>query len=147
LDKFDKRTFMWILYALLAALFAGLTAVFAKAGLKNINADLATAFRTVIIMAIAWGFVIFTGKLKAFENFTKANWLFLILSGVATGLSWLFYNRALQEGNTVAVNALDKVSVLVIVVLSFFFLKEPLTVKILVGALLIVAGSLLVTWQ
>jgi bacterial/archaeal transporter family protein len=138
---------MWIFYAILAALFAGLTAVFAKAGLKSINADLATAFRTVIIMAIAWGAVLFSGKLKGFESFTRANWIYLILSGLATGISWLFYNRALQAGNTVAVNALDKVSVLVIVVLSFFFLKEPLTLKIVLGALLIVVGSLLVTWK
>ena len=132
----------WILYALLSALFAALTAIFAKAGLKNVDSDLATAIRTAIVLLITWGVVFFKGTIGQAQTFSRNNWLFLILSAVATGLSWLFYYRALQIGKVAEVSAIDKGSILFTVLLAFIFLKEPLTPKILLGVGLIFFGMM-----
>jgi transporter family protein len=145
----DKRfamanTSSWLYFALLSAVFAALTAVFAKLGLKNVNSDLATAIRTVVILFITWGIVFFRGSVSGISTLSKNNWLFLILSAIATGLSWLFYYRALQLGNVSDVSAIDKGSIVFTVLLSFVFLREPLTPKLLIGVALIVAGMLVI---
>jgi transporter family protein len=137
----------WLWYALLSALFAALTAVLAKAGLKNINSDLATAVRTAIILFITWGIVFIRGTANQLPALTKNNWLFLSLSAVATGLSWLFYYKALQLGKVSEVSAIDKGSIVFTILLSFLFLKEPMTPKILAGAGLIFAGMLVLVWK
>jgi bacterial/archaeal transporter family protein len=137
----------WLLFALLSALFAALTAIFAKAGLKDINADLATAIRTVVILFITWGIVLVKGNARDLVSFSKNNWLFLVLSGIATGLSWLFYYKALQIGKVANVAAIDKGSIVLTIFLAFLFLKEPLTPKVLMGAGLMVAGMLVIAWK
>ncbi len=137
----------WLLYALLSAIFAALTAVLAKAGLKNINSDLATAIRTAIILLITWGIVFFRGVQNQIPSLSKNNWLFLTLSAFATGLSWLFYYKALQLGKVSSVTAIDKGSIVFTILLSFLFLKEPLTPKILFGAGLIFAGMIVIIWK
>jgi bacterial/archaeal transporter family protein len=137
----------WLLYALLSALFAAMTAVFAKAGLKNVNSDLATAIRTSIILLITWGIAIFRNTVVELPGLSKNNWLFLTLSATATGLSWLFYYKALQLGKVSEVTAIDKGSIVFVVLLSFFFLKEPLTPKIMVGAGMILTGMLVMVWK
>ena len=111
----------WILFALLSALFAALTAIFAKAGLKNIDPDLATAIRTAIILLITWSIVFFKRSVNQLPLLSKSNWIFLILSAIATGLSWLFYYRALQLGKASEVSIIDKGSLLLVVLLSFLF--------------------------
>src|ERR1700683_2674293 len=136
----------WVLFALLSALFAALTAIFAKAGLKNINPDLATAIRTAIILLITWSIVFFKKSGVQLPSLSRNNWIFLVLSGMATGLSWLFYFRALQLGKASEVSSIDKGSVLFTVFLSFLFLREPLTPKLLVGVALVFAGMLVVIW-
>ncbi len=137
----------WVLFALLSAFFAALTAIFAKAGLKDVNADLATAIRTTIILFITWGFALFKGTGNQLGNLSKNNWLFLTLSAVATGLSWLFYYRALQMGKAAEVSAIDKGSLVFTIILAFIFLKEPVTPKVLIGAGLIFAGMLVLVWK
>ena len=137
----------WLLFALLSAIFAALTAVFAKAGLKDINPDLATAIRTAIILFITWAIVIIKGKASEVQGLSKDNWLFLTLSAIATGLSWLFYYRALQAGKVSEVTAIDKGSIVFTLLLSFLFLKEPLTPKLVAGAALIFAGMLVIVWK
>src|ERR1700742_2569309 len=137
----------WIGYALLSAVFAALTAIFAKAGLKNVNSDLATAIRTAVILLITWGIVIFRGNVSGIPLLSRNNWLFLILSAVATGLSWLFYYRALQAGNVSEVSAIDKGSLAFTLLLSFLLLREPITAKVMLGAGLILAGMLIVIWK
>jgi bacterial/archaeal transporter family protein len=134
----------WALFALLSALFAALTAIFAKLGLKNVNSDLATAIRTVVILLITWGIVLFRGSSRELPALSRNNWMFLILSAIATGLSWLFYYRALQLGNVSDVSAIDKGSIVFTVLLSFLFLREPLTPKLLLGVGLIVVGMLVI---
>lgn len=136
----------WVIYALLSALFAALTAVFAKAGLKNVNSDLATAIRTTIILFITWAVVFFRGKVVDIATLTKSNWLFLTLSAVATGVSWLFYYRALQLGKVSEVSAIDKGSIVFVILLSFIFLREPITPKILIGGGLIFIGMIVLVW-
>ena len=138
---------MWKLYAVLSAVFAALTAIFAKIGIKNINSDLATAIRTVVILLITWGIVFFGQKAAGIKELTRLNWIFLILSGVATGLSWLFYFKALQVGDVSRVAPIDKLSVVFVILLSFFILKEPLTPKVIIGALLICAGGIVMIWK
>jgi bacterial/archaeal transporter family protein len=137
----------WIYFALLSALFAALTAVFAKAGLKNIDSDLATAIRTAIILLITWSIVFFKRSTSQLPLLSKSNWIFLILSAIATGLSWLFYYRALQLGKASEVSIIDKGSLLLVILLSFLFLKEPITPKLLLGAGLVFAGMLVVIWK
>lgn len=138
---------LWLVYALLSALFAALTAILAKAGLKDVNSDLATAVRTAIVLLITWGIVIYRNLVKDLPNLSKNTWLFLILSAIATGLSWLFYYKALQMGKASEVSAIDRGSIVFVILLSFLFLKEPLTPKIIGGVVLIVIGMLIVIWK
>lgn len=138
---------MWIFYALLSALFAALTAVFAKVGVSQINSNLATAIRTVIVLFMIWSIVLVKGELKEIGNISKQNILFLILSGIGTGLSWIFYFKALQLGNVSQVVAIDKLSVAITIILSIIFLKEALTVKTAIGAGLIILGTLVLTME
>jgi transporter family protein len=133
---------MWWIYALLSALFAALTAVFAKKGVAHINSDVATAIRTVVILIIAWGIVFFRGGLSSVSQLSNKNWLFLILSGIATGLSWIFYFKALQIGKVSQVAPVDKLSVALAIILSVIFLGETITAKMAIGAVLIIAGTL-----
>lgn len=133
---------MWRYYALLSALFAALTAICAKVGVKDIDSDLATAIRTTVILLLTWGIALVGHHTTGWRAVTGYTWVFLILSGVATGLSWLFYFKALQLGDVSRVAPLDKLSVVITVVLSFILLKEPATPRVIVGALLITAGGL-----
>jgi len=133
---------MWWIYALLSALFAALTAIFAKIGIKGVDSDLATAIRTIIILVMAWGIALFNGSAENIGSLNKTNWIFLILSGCATGLSWIFYFKALQIGKVSQVAPVDKLSVAIAIILSVVFLKEPLTIKTAFGALLIISGTL-----
>jgi transporter family protein len=133
---------MWRYFALLSALFAALTAILAKIGLKGVNSNLATAVRTVVIIILAWGIVAFSGELKEVRNLTKQNLLFLVLSGLATGLSWIFYFKALATGPVSKVAPIDKLSLALTICLSVIVLKEPLDGKVIVGGLLIIAGTL-----
>ncbi|TXF74825.1 EamA family transporter [Chryseobacterium sp.] len=133
---------MWWIYALLSALFASLTAIFAKIGIKGVDSDLATAIRTVIILVIAWTIVFFKGSAQSVSSLTKYNLLFICLSGVATGLSWIFYFKALQIGKVSQVAPVDKLSVALTIILSLVILKEVLTLKMAVGAALIITGTL-----
>lgn len=137
----------WLLYALVSAFFAALTAVFAKAGLKDVNADLATAVRTAIVLFITWGIAYFRGNASGINHLSRNNWIFLILSAFATGLSWVFYYRALQLGKVSEVTAIDKGSIVFTILLSFLFLKEPLTPKLLIGAGLVFIGMLVIIWK
>ncbi len=132
---------MWFTYALLSALFAALTAIFAKIGIKGVDTDLATAIRTVVILFLAWGVAFFRGGTNSIGTLTKQNMLFLILSGIATGLSWIFYYKALQIGKVSQVAPVDKASVAIAILLSVIFLGETLTLKMAAGAALIIAGT------
>ncbi len=132
---------MWWIYALLSALFAALTAIFAKVGIKNVDTDLATAIRTVVILVVAWGIAFFRGGVNTMQTLTKQNIIFLCLSGLATGLSWIFYFKALQLGKVSQVAPVDKMSVAIAIILSVIFLGETLTPKIALGAILIIAGT------
>ncbi|HXB93155.1 MAG TPA: EamA family transporter [Puia sp.] len=138
---------LWLVYALLSAIFAALTAIFAKIGLKNVNPDLATAIRTAVILLITWGIVLFRGNAAGMRALSRNNWIFLVLSAVATGMSWLFYYRALQLGRVQQVAVIDKGSIFFTIFLSFFFLKEPLTPKVLLAAALIFCGMLVLVWK
>ena len=133
---------MWWLYALLSAFFASLTAIFAKIGVTNISSNLATAIRTVIILIVAWGIVLFRGDLKSLHSVTRHNWVFLIISGIATGLSWIFYFKALQIGKVSQVAPVDKLSVALTILLSVLFLGEALSWKTAIGSLLIIGGTI-----
>ena len=133
---------MWKYYALLSALFAALTAVFAKIGVKDINSDLATAIRTSVILFITWGIVLVGNHTAEVKGISGHTWIFLVLSGAATGLSWLFYFKALQVGDVSHVAPIDKLSVVLTICLSFLFLKEPVSLRVIIGALLITSGSI-----
>lgn len=135
---------MWKFYALLSAVFAALTAILAKVGVKGVNSNLATAIRTAVILLITWGIVIFSGHLREVKVLSRHNLLFLVLSGVATGLSWLFYFKALQEGDASKVAPIDKLSVAITIILGIVVLGEPADSKTLVGGALIVAGSIVI---
>ncbi len=132
---------MWWIYALLSAFFASLTAIFAKIGVTNVNANLATAIRTIVILIVAWGIVLARGEANGLNTLSKHNVLFLVVSGIATGLSWICYFKALQMGKVSQVAPVDKLSVALTIVLSVVFLGEALTLKTALGALLIVAGT------
>ena len=134
---------MWRLYAILSALFAALTSIFAKVGLQDINSDLATAIRTTIILLLTWGIVLFGHKAQGISDITWHTWLFLILSGISTGLSWLFYFKALQTGEVSRVAPIDKLSIVITILLAFIFLHEKVTLRVLIGSLLISGGVLL----
>ncbi|MDR1464577.1 MAG: EamA family transporter [Oscillospiraceae bacterium] len=136
---------MWILYALLSALFAALTSILAKLGMQHMDSTLATAIRTVVVLVMAWGIVFLTGKQQGIPDIIRKSWLFLALSGAATGLSWLFYFKALQIGDVSKVAPIDKCSAVISMVLAFAFLGEKVNVKSIVGGLLITAGALVLT--
>jgi transporter family protein len=132
---------MWAIYALLAALFAALTAILAKIGIENVDSNLAVAIRTAVVLVMAWGIVLVTGKHEEITNIGQKSWIFLGLSGAATGMSWLFFYKALQLGEASKVVPIDKFSVVIAVVLAFFILGEAVSVKTVVGGLLITAGT------
>jgi len=132
---------MWVIYALLSAVFAALTSILAKIGIQNINSNLAVAVRTVVVLIMAWAIVFFTGKHNDIINIGQKNMLFLILSGLATGLSWLFYYKALQIGEASKVIPIDKFSLVIGMVLAFIVLKETMTVKTIIGGALITIGT------
>lgn len=134
---------MWVLFAILSAVFSALTSILAKIGISGVNSNLATAIRTVVVVFMAWGIVFITNAQSGIGDISRKSWLFLILSGLATGVSWLFYYRALQMGDASKVASIDKLSVVITLILAFIFLNEQLTLKSMLGCLLIVAGSLL----
>ena len=134
---------MWFLFALLSAIFAALTSILAKVGISGVNSNLATAIRTVVVVVMAWGMVFLTGAQTGIGEIGKKSWLLLILSGLATGASWLCYYRALQMGEASKVVPVDKFSVVITLVLAFLFLHEKFTAKSLAGCALIGAGTLL----
>ncbi|MEO6695839.1 MAG: EamA family transporter [Ignavibacteria bacterium] len=131
---------MWIFYAILSAIFASLTAIFAKIGVKDVNSNLATGIRTVIVLLLIWGIVFARGEQDGFYLLTKKNIFFLVISGIMTGLSWIFYFRAIQEGPLSIIAPIDKLSVVLTILLSFIIFNEPITLKILIGAVMIVGG-------
>lgn len=133
---------MWWVYALLSALFASLTAIFAKVGIGGVNSDLATAIRTAVILVVAWGIVFAKGEQQGIAGLSKHNLVFLLISGVATGMSWIFYFKALQLGKVSQVAPVDKLSVALTILLAAVFLKEVVTLKMAIGAVLIIAGTL-----
>lgn len=133
---------MWFVFALLSAIFAALTSILAKVGIDGVNSNLATAIRTVVVVVMAWGMVFLTNTQGGIVDISKKSWTFLILSGVATGASWLCYYKALQIGEVAKVVPIDKLSVVITLVLAFVFLHEQFTMKSLIGCLLIGAGSL-----
>jgi bacterial/archaeal transporter family protein len=133
---------IWWIYALLSAFFAALTTIFAKIGVQNIDANLATAVRTVVIVAIAWGLVFAEGNLSQLTTISARTLTFLVISGVATGLSWIFYFKALQVGKAAQVAPIDKSSVILVILFSAIFLHEPLTFNVILGGVLISIGTL-----
>ena len=133
---------MWIVFALLSAVFAALTSIFAKIGIENVNSTLATAIRTVVVLVMAWGMVFLTGKAGGISQITTRSWIFLVLSGLATGASWLCYYYALQQGEASKVIPIDKLSVVISLVLAFLVLHEKVDAKAIAGGVLITAGTL-----
>lgn len=138
---------MWWIFALLSALFAALTAIFAKIGIRNVDTDVATAVRTVIVAIITWGIVSTGGKISLVSTLNRQNLTFLILSGLTTGLSWIFYFKALQIGQVVRVASIDKLSVALAIIFAVVFLGEQLTWKIALGALLIISGTIVLIME
>lgn len=133
---------MWFFFALLSAVFAALTSILAKIGIEGVPSNLATAIRTVVVILMAWAMVFLTNSQTEFVNISRKSWLFLILSGLATGASWLSYYKALQMGNATEVSAVDKFSLVITLVLAFFFLQDVLTFKTIIGCILITIGTL-----
>ncbi|MBO5511969.1 MAG: EamA family transporter [Clostridia bacterium] len=133
---------MWLILALLSAVFAALTSILAKIGIEDVNSHLATAIRTLVVVAMAWGMVFLTNAQNGITEISKRSWLFLILSGLATGASWLCYYKALQMGQASKVVPIDKLSVVITLVLAFVLLHEQFTVKSLIGCILIGLGTL-----
>ena len=133
---------MWFVLALLSAIFAALTSILAKVGIEGVNSNLATAIRTVVVVAMAWGMVFLTNAQNGIAEISKRSWLFLILSGLATGASWLCYYKALQLGDATKVVPIDKLSVVITLVLAFVFLHEQFTTKSLIGCILIGMGTM-----
>ena len=134
---------MWLFFAILSAVFAALTSILAKVGIEGVNSNLATAIRTVVVVFMSWGMVFLTHAQTGLASISKRSWIFLILSGLATGASWLCYYRALQTGEASKVVPIDKMSVVITLVLAFLFLHEEFSVKSLVGCILIAVGTLL----
>lgn len=132
---------MWLILAFLSAIFAALTAILAKIGIDGVDSHLATAIRTVVVLALAWGMVFLTNSGEGISEISRKNWIFLILSGLATGASWLCYFKALQIGETSAVVAVDKLSVVLTLILAILFLHEQFTLKSSLGAVLITIGT------
>lgn len=133
---------MWMIFALLSAVFAALTSILAKVGIEGVNSNLATAIRTVVVVIMAWGMVFLTNTQNGIMEISRKSWLFLILSGLATGASWLCYYKALQIGEASKVVPIDKLSVVITLILAFIFLHEEFTAKSVIGCILIGAGTL-----
>lgn len=133
---------MWMIFALLSAVFAALTSILAKVGIEGVNSNLATAIRTVVVVIMAWGMVFLTNTQNGIIEISRKSWLFLILSGLATGASWLCYYKALQIGEASKVVPIDKLSVVITLILAFIFLHEEFTAKSVIGCILIGAGTL-----
>lgn len=142
-NKKNGGSNMWFIFALLSAIFAALTSILAKIGIEGVNSNLATAIRTVVVVGMAWIMVFITNTQSGIFAISKRNWIFLILSGLATGASWLCYYKALQLGDASKVVPIDKLSVVITLVLAFVFLHEDFTIKSLAGCALIGAGTLL----
>ena len=134
---------MWFLFAILSAIFAALTAILAKIGIENVNSNLATAIRTVVVVVMAWGMVFLTNAQNGIFSIGKKSWIFLILSGLATGVSWLCYYKALQLGEVSKVVPIDKLSLVITIILAFIFLHEETGAKSLIGCVLIGIGTLI----
>ena len=134
---------MWFVFALLSAVFAALTSILAKVGIEGVNSNLATALRTFVVLAMAWGMVFITGTHNDITEISRKSWIFLILSGLATGASWLCYFKALQMGDASKVVPIDKLSVVITLILAFVFLHEQFTVKSAIGATLITIGTII----
>ena len=134
---------MWMIFAVLSAVFAALTSILAKIGIEGVNSNLATAIRTIVVVIIAWGMVFLTHAQNGLAEISKKSWIFLILSGLATGASWLCYYKALQMGDASKVVPIDKLSVVITLILAFVFLHEQFTTKSLIGCILIGAGTLI----
>ncbi len=134
---------MWLLFAILSSIFAALTSILAKVGINNVNSNLATAIRTVVVLVMSWGMVFLTNAQTGIANISKKSWTFLILSGIATGASWLFYYKALQVGDVSKVVPIDKLSVVITLLLAFIFLHEQFSTKSIIGAIFITIGTLL----
>lgn len=134
---------MWFVFALLSAVFAALTSILAKVGIEGVNSNLATALRIIVVLAMAWGMVFLTNAQGGISAISKKSWLFLVLSGLATGASWLCYYKALQMGEASKVVPIDKLSVVITLILAFVFLHESFTSKSVIGAVLITAGTLI----
>lgn len=134
---------MWFVFALLSAVFAALTSILAKVGIDGVNSNLATAIRTVVVVVMAWGMVFLTNTQSGISAINKKSWIFLILSGLSTGASWLCYYKALQIGDASKVVPIDKLSVVITLILAFVFLHEEFTMKSLLGCILIGAGTLI----
>ena len=132
---------MWFVFAILSAIFAALTSILAKIGIEGINSNLATAVRTIVVVLMAWFMVFITGNQNGIVDINKKSWIFLILSGLATGASWLCYYKALQLGEASKVVPIDKLSIVITIVLAFIFLGEQITLKTLIGCCLIVIGT------
>jgi len=133
---------MWLIFAVLSSVFAALTSILAKIGIENVNSNLATALRTVVVLVMAWIMVFITNAHTGISEISRKSWLFLILSGLATGASWLCYYKALQDGEVSKVAPIDKLSIVITLIMAFIFLHEQLTVKSVVGMILITAGTL-----
>lgn len=133
---------MWLLFAILSAIFAALTSILAKIGIEGVNSNLATAIRTVVVVIMSWLMVFLTNAQSGLSEISRKSWIFLILSGLATGASWLCYYRALQTGEASKVVPIDKMSIVITLILAFVFLHEEFTAKSLVGCILITAGTL-----
>ena len=134
---------MWMIFAVLSAVFAALTAILAKVGIEGVNSNLATAIRTIVVVIMAWGMVFLTHAQNGLAEISKKSWIFLILSGLAIGVSWLCYYKALQMGDASKVVPIDKLSVVITLILAFVFLHEQFTAKSLIGCILIGAGTLI----
>ena len=132
---------MWAIFAILSAIFAALTSILAKVGIEGVNSNLATAVRTIVVVLMAWFMVFATGNQNGIVDISKKSWIFLILSGLATGASWLCYYKALQLGEVSKVVPIDKLSIVITIILAFIFLGEQITLKTLIGCCLIVAGT------
>ena len=137
---------MWMVFALLSAFFAALTSILAKIGINGVHSNLATAVRTVVVLAMSWLMVFVTNQQTGLSEISKKSWIFLILSGLATGASWLCYYRALQLGNVAEVAAIDKLSIVITVFLAVIFLQDTLMIKTLIGCGLITVGTVLMVW-
>jgi len=135
----------WLIYAILSAFFAALVAILAKIGIKGIDSNLATAIRTVVILFFTWGIVFYQGTFKGIGSISKYSMFFLVLSGIATGISWLFYFKALQIGNASQVVPIDKLSLVLTIIFAFFILKERVTISVILGSVLMTVGAIMIS--